>query len=80
MINQAMFQANPSLASLFGTARASGTRKRRKKAGTKHANGSSRPKKKRAAKRANGKGKRLVKGSAAAKAWGAKMRRARKRK
>lgn len=79
MISNAMFQSNPMLTGLFGTARASGARKRRRKAGTKAA-GTRKGKKKAAAPRARASKKpaRLVKGSAAAKAYMAKIRRKKK--
>lgn len=84
MINPYVFGAMPQATTLLGTARASG-RKRNKAAKTakatrrkKNAVASGARRKKRIA--AKGGKARLVKGSAAAKAWGRKMKALKKKK
>lgn len=73
---QGMGQQTPAVQALFGP-RSTTKRRSRRKTSVRSLAGGSRPRKKAAA--AGGR-KRLVKGSPAAKAWGAKMRRLRKRK
>jgi len=68
-----------TLRKALGTARASGTGKRRRKARTKKKRAGAAAPKKRRAKAARGGKKRLVKGSAAAKAYMAKIRKMRKK-
>jgi hypothetical protein len=65
-----------AIATMGGTRGASSGRRRKKRGGASSAT----KKRRNSSKKRGGKRKKLVAGSAAAKAWGAKMRRARKGK